>query len=107
MVCACIPAVATAQAQRTDPDATSPAGVIYEIPFDHARKDAAPMPGGQSGGGGADATPPTTTTRAPTDTAGSDRSPDTATDSDEPSGAPASPNVGTWVGVAASRALRR
>jgi hypothetical protein len=37
-------AVPSAQAapQRTDPDATSPAGVIYEIPFDSARSDAAP-----------------------------------------------------------------
>jgi hypothetical protein len=29
--------------QRTDPKASSPAGVIYEIPFDSARKDAAPQ----------------------------------------------------------------
>jgi hypothetical protein len=47
--------------QRTDPKATSPAGVIYQIPLDSGRRDAAPVlpvgsrptgPGGGSGGGG-------------------------------------------------------
>jgi hypothetical protein len=31
-----------ASAQSDDPDADSPSGVIYEIPLDNARKDAAP-----------------------------------------------------------------
>jgi hypothetical protein len=35
--------------QRTDPEASSPAGVIYEIPFDTARKDAAPKSARQGG----------------------------------------------------------
>lgn len=40
-----------AQQQRTDPQASSPAGVIYEIPFDTARRDAAPKSArGQRGG---------------------------------------------------------
>lgn len=40
-----------AQQQRTDPEASSPAGVIYEIPFDTARRDAAPKSArGQRGG---------------------------------------------------------
>jgi hypothetical protein len=30
-------------AQRTDPSAESPAGVIYQIPLDSARRDAAPV----------------------------------------------------------------
>jgi hypothetical protein len=34
---------ADAARQRTDPEASSPAGVIYEIPFDSARRDAAPQ----------------------------------------------------------------
>jgi hypothetical protein len=58
--------------QRTDPQANSPAGVIYQIPLDTGRRDAAPVlpggrqrsgssaaaggatggPGGSSGGGG-------------------------------------------------------
>jgi hypothetical protein len=50
--------------QRTDPKANSPAGVIYQIPLDSGRRDAAPVlplgsrPGGGSGGsttGGSDA----------------------------------------------------
>jgi hypothetical protein len=41
--------VSAQQAQRTDPDASSPAGVIYEIPFDSARKDAAPKSARGSG----------------------------------------------------------
>ena len=37
-------AMAEAQvAQRTDPKAESPAGVIYQIPLDSARRDAAPV----------------------------------------------------------------
>ena len=44
--------------QRTDPKANSPAGVIYQIPLDSGRRDAAPVlpvgsrPGGSGGGGG-------------------------------------------------------
>jgi hypothetical protein len=44
-------------AQRTDPQAGSPAGVIYQIPLDTGRRDAAPAPvlaaGGRGGGGSA------------------------------------------------------
>ena len=49
------PATATAQgAGPTDPDATSPSGVIYEIPLEGARRDAAPRSGrgGRTRGGG-------------------------------------------------------
>jgi len=58
---ACAPAAwgQGAEPQRTDPDATSPAGVIYEIPLDSGRKDGAPHrdgaatgPGGSAGTGG-------------------------------------------------------
>ena len=44
--------------QATDPNAHSPAGVVYSIPLDTARQDAAPHhrasgnAGGASGGGG-------------------------------------------------------
>jgi hypothetical protein len=47
--------------QRTDPKASSPAGVIYQIPLDSGRRDAAPVlpvgsrhdgPGGGAAGGG-------------------------------------------------------
>ncbi len=45
-------AMAEAQAQRIDPKAESPAGVIYQIPLDSARRDAAPvLPTGSHGGG--------------------------------------------------------
>jgi hypothetical protein len=38
--------------QRTDPQAGSPAGVIYQIPLDTGRRDAAPvLPVGRRGGG--------------------------------------------------------
>ena len=38
--------------QRTDPSAESPAGVIYQIPLDSARRDAAPvLPSGRRDGG--------------------------------------------------------
>ncbi len=38
-------------AVQTDPRANSPAGVIYQIPLDNARRDAAPvLPGGSHGG---------------------------------------------------------
>jgi hypothetical protein len=49
-------AMAEAQAaQRTDPKAESPAGVIYQIPLDSARRDAAPVlhTGRRDGGGSA------------------------------------------------------
>jgi hypothetical protein len=43
LVLALAPAGAGAQnVQRTDPNADSPAGVIYQIPLDTARRDAAP-----------------------------------------------------------------
>lgn len=40
--------------QRTDPGANSPAGVIYQIPLDSGRRDAAPVlpVGSRPGGGG-------------------------------------------------------
>ena len=38
-----------ARAQATDPDADSPSGVIYEIPLESARDDAAPRGGGSGG----------------------------------------------------------
>lgn len=39
-------------AVRTDPKAASPAGVIYQIPLNSARRNAAPvLPGGSHGGG--------------------------------------------------------
>jgi hypothetical protein len=47
--------------QRTDPQAGSPAGVIYQIPLDTGRRDAAPvLPAGRRGTGslGQGATPP-------------------------------------------------
>jgi hypothetical protein len=48
--------------QRTDPKANSPAGVIYQIPLDSARRDAAPVlpvgshPGGGDSAGGSSST---------------------------------------------------
>jgi hypothetical protein len=47
-------AMAEAQVvQRTDPKAESPAGVIYQIPLDSARRDAAPvLPTGRRSGTG-------------------------------------------------------
>jgi hypothetical protein len=43
-----------ASAQADDPEADSPSGVIYEIPLDNARKDAAPTgPGDGTAGAGA------------------------------------------------------
>lgn len=53
-------AVAQAQtAPPSDPSADSPAGVIYQLPLDTARQDAAPRPGssGSDGRGGGTATP--------------------------------------------------
>jgi hypothetical protein len=44
--------VAVAQEVRTDPNAGSPAGVIYQIPLDSGRRDAAPvLPVGSRHGG--------------------------------------------------------
>jgi hypothetical protein len=42
------------EVQRTDPKANSPAGVIYQIPLDSGRRDAAPVlpVGSRPGGGG-------------------------------------------------------
>ncbi len=46
-------AAAGSNAVRTDPSAGSPAGVIYQIPLDNARRDAAPvLPVGSHGGPG-------------------------------------------------------
>jgi hypothetical protein len=42
-----LPSGAHAASQRTDPTADSPAGVIYQIPLDSGRRDAAPLPGGK------------------------------------------------------------
>ena len=45
-------AAAAHHAVQTDPSAGSPAGVIYQIPLDNARRDAAPvLPVGSHGGG--------------------------------------------------------
>ncbi len=44
---------APASAQTGDPEQGSPSGVIYEIPLDNARRDAAPTrSGGEKGGSG-------------------------------------------------------
>ena len=43
---------APASAQTGDPEAGSPSGVIYEIPLDNARRDAAPTRTGGGKGGG-------------------------------------------------------
>ena len=44
---------AGSHAVQTDPSAKSPAGVIYQIPLDNARRDAAPvLPVGSHGGPG-------------------------------------------------------
>lgn len=54
-----LPSAARAEDQRTDPEADSPAGAIYQIPLDTGRRDAAPLPhrapprGGSGGGQGA------------------------------------------------------
>ncbi len=46
-------AAAAHHAVQTDPSAGSPAGVIYQIPLDNARRDAAPvLPVGSHGGPG-------------------------------------------------------
>src|SRR4051812_14595997 len=42
LVALSLPGSSMAGVQRTDPDASSPAGVIYEIPLDTARRDGAP-----------------------------------------------------------------
>ncbi len=59
---------APAATQRVDPNADSPAGVIYEIPLDTGRKDAAPVAAGASGGSRGGNAGGSTTSR---DTAGS------------------------------------
>ena len=57
LILALAPAGAAAQshAAPSDPDADSPSGVVYELPLDQARKDAAPRKGngkkGSSGNG--------------------------------------------------------
>jgi hypothetical protein len=40
-----VPAGAGAQSRPSDPEADSPSGVVYELPVDRARKDAAPRRG--------------------------------------------------------------
>jgi cobalamin biosynthesis Mg chelatase CobN len=49
-----IPSTAAAQSVPSDPEADSPSGVIYEIPADRARKDAAPIPDTQRSQGKTD-----------------------------------------------------
>ena len=53
LILALAPAGAAAQshAAPSDPDADSPSGVVYELPLDQARKDAAPRKGGGKGNG--------------------------------------------------------
>jgi hypothetical protein len=46
------PAWASGKSQVTDPNANSPAGVVYSIPLDSARQDASPHHGGTGVGGG-------------------------------------------------------
>jgi hypothetical protein len=56
-----VPSASAAQGLPSDPEADSPSGVVYELPVDRARKDAAPkrekpqspsVGGGDSFGGG-------------------------------------------------------
>jgi hypothetical protein len=49
-----MPAGATAQSRPSDPEADSPSGVVYELPVDRARKDAAPRRGSSRQDGGED-----------------------------------------------------
>jgi hypothetical protein len=42
------PAASSGQTLPSDPDADSPSGVVYELPVDRARNDAAPRGGGES-----------------------------------------------------------
>ena len=51
LVVALVPSASPAVAQSGDPSAGSPSGVIYEIPLDNARLDAAPRRRGGSDGG--------------------------------------------------------
>ena len=51
LLVALVPAASPAVAQTGDPAAGSPSGVIYEIPLDNARLDAAPRRRGGNGGG--------------------------------------------------------
>lgn len=61
VACATPASADAAAVQRTDPDASSPAGVIYQIPFDAGRRDGAPhrrgpgTSGSASGGSGGNA----------------------------------------------------
>jgi hypothetical protein len=49
-----IPAGASAQSAPSDPEADSPSGVVYELPVDRARKDAAPKRRSSQDGGGSE-----------------------------------------------------
>jgi hypothetical protein len=42
-----IPSAVAAQGRPSDPEADSPSGVVYEIPAERGRKDAAPKDGGR------------------------------------------------------------
>jgi len=46
-----IPSAAAAQGVPSDPEADSPSGVVYEIPAERGRKDAAPKDGGRESRG--------------------------------------------------------
>lgn len=48
---AAAPAASFAQALPSDPEADSPSGVVYELPVDRARQDAAPRGGSPAGKG--------------------------------------------------------
>jgi hypothetical protein len=51
-----VPAGSAAQGLPSDPEADSPSGVVYELPVERARQDAAPRDGtpqSKDGGGGA------------------------------------------------------
>ena len=90
-----LPAAAEAQrSQRTDPAASSPAGAIYQIPLDDARRDAAPAAGraggggdggsGESGGGSGSGGSPGTTGGSATGASGGDGGGDGVAGSSEP-----------------------
>jgi hypothetical protein len=80
---AAAPATSFGQALPSDPEADSPSGVVYELPVDRARNDAAP----RGGAGSSDAAPEDSGAVAGT-TAGSIRSENNFGTSSEVPGAP-------------------
>jgi hypothetical protein len=98
---AAAPAASFGQALPSDPEADSPSGVVYELPVDRARKDAAPRretpqrdapaPSGGGGGdtGGSSGTAPGSAAAAGGSTETSIRSENNFGTSSEVPGAPA------------------